>query len=85
MADKCFAVDGWQPMETAPKDGTWIIAVGYSIGIDEMFVGYIHYAPRHKQWCGGSFACRDGRSWVSSFEPRCWRPLEWPTSEAVRA
>jgi hypothetical protein len=59
---------GWQPIETAPKDGTWILSADAG---DERLV------TRHGftivQWCD-SWRDEEGYKW----EPTCWQPLPEP-------
>lgn len=36
---------GWQPIETAPRDGTWFLAEGEFLGGDTSSVRLCRYAP----------------------------------------
>src|SRR5690606_4654015 len=69
--------DGWQPIETAPKDGTRVL----------LWFGW-HDLPvvgdfRHGRWwsvhsLGGNLPHPNGMDWKEVIEPSCWRPLPPP-------
>lgn len=66
----------WQPIETAPKDGTWIL-VCEPDGTDEPFIDVVrwfdpmHYVIQTAPYWGG----RDGGK---SCDPEFWHPLPPP-------
>lgn len=63
------AVDAWQPIETAPKDGTRIL-LGYfpETGGSGCEVAWWH--STHTKWCGRVLLNADGH-----FSPTHWMPL----------
>jgi hypothetical protein len=70
----------WQPIETAPKDGTALLVINgpkggyytesFQIGIARWSRAYGH---KSDEWL--STVCCDG---VSAFEPTHWMPLPEP-------
>ena len=78
--------DGWQPIETAPKDGTEILLYGPGVllsdGRTSMYaraqhVGWAHEVDGHLEWAtrDPSVTCR----------PTHWRPLPSPPSAMLAA
>jgi hypothetical protein len=65
-------VAGWQPIESAPKDGKWIL-VWWPTVTDVPFVGYCI----NGQWR----AATDGDSWPGMEGPTHWQPLPAPPSQ----
>lgn len=62
-------MDGWQTMDTAPRDGTWILGL-YTRG--EHFEHYVMaWSKKSERWYG----------YLGTFPPKClhWRHLEPPT------
>lgn len=57
----------WQPIETAPKDGTWFLAREAD---DHLFTAAYHSE--------GYFMVKCGQPVVSVPEPTHWRPLPTP-------
>lgn len=51
---------GWQPIETAPKDGTWILLLHEN-----------HSTPTVGRWIDGGWFSDDGLKWPSTH----WMPL----------
>ena len=69
--------DGWQPMETAPKDGTRVLL--WYEWHDLPVVGDF----RHGRWwsvhsLGGNLAHPNGMDWEEVVRPTYWRPLPAP-------
>jgi hypothetical protein len=67
----------WQPISTAPKDGTEIMVLnthddnhGYCTEKGQIGIAYWGKALSKERWC--STVCCDG---VSYFEPTHWMPL----------
>jgi hypothetical protein len=75
----------WQPIETAPKDGTHII--GYDPS-DSIYAGVkgIHWIPEEKRMFDGHEITRKGY-WAKSVHDCCvekpthWMPLPKPPTE----
>jgi hypothetical protein len=66
-------VDGWQPIETAPRDGTSILAIcasAYSpvAGVTWWNEAWTHYSRPAEKWHGG----------VVKWFPTHWMPLPQP-------
>ena len=61
--------EGWQPIETAPKDGTWIIGVWKNV-LGELGVVPVRWGVSwdNQYWANG----------VVVYEPTHWRPLPEP-------
>ena len=69
--------DGWQPIETAPKDGTRVLL--WFEWHDLPVVGDF----RHGRWwsvhsLGGNLAHPNGMDWEEVVRPTYWRPLPAP-------
>jgi len=62
----------WQPIETAPRDGTLILIAGGT------FFGVDIAAWRRDGWCGGYGAEYDGEYW---HKPTHWMPLPPPPKD----
>lgn len=62
------AQQAWQPIETAPKDGTWVLGLETRIGLNTKYVP--HEVIRYETW---------SETWRSSAkklsEPTHWMPL----------
>jgi hypothetical protein len=68
------AMHGWQPIETAPKDGTQILAFAKGYGSD--FYGVCQWAeadPDFPRTVSGWF-------WSFAIRPTYWQPLPAPPS-----
>jgi hypothetical protein len=59
----------WQTMETAPKDGTWLLMHGYGDGL--------HNAPFIGQWKGGAWR-RVHDDLSHKMTPLYWQPIDPP-------
>jgi hypothetical protein len=76
----------WQPIETAPRDGTRILVGGYSPNRDEHYVYLAWWAipheaalPRQGYWrYDGDKACLDAS--IHSHGAAYWMPLPEPPS-----
>lgn len=80
LRDQCE----WRPIETAPKDGTYIL-LGYfpepayegaSVGKSQE-VAFWH--SRERKWCGRTLLVAEGY-----FSPTHWMPLRMPPSSAPK-
>ena len=84
----------WQPIETAPKDGTWVLITGgdvtaaflssdpHDLSGGPVVVAYfdpaVNYGDDEKEEGGWLYAYWDS-NWRSSFEaPTHWMPLPAP-------
>jgi len=63
---------GWQPIETAPKDGTDVLLAG--TGTYDVTVGSFYKATKGPSVCDGWYY-QDGSSRI---EPTHWMPLPPP-------
>jgi hypothetical protein len=68
----------WQPIETAPKDGTRVLVYngkqrGYHTVEED--IGVAEWSPCMGVYCWASIACCDG---VSYYDPTHWMPLPEP-------
>jgi hypothetical protein len=68
LAMEIAELDFWQPIETAPKDGTWI--QGWDDGVG--YLGYISMCTHYEFWTA------DGMSPVF---PNKWQPLPNPPKQ----
>lgn len=62
----------WQPIETAPKDGTQVL-----LWRDETIVGRWQIDDRRPYWTGGDIYWR-GVRWCRDHNPTHWQPLPEP-------
>ena len=65
---------GWQPIETAPKDGTWILLLHENHSTPT--VGRWIDTPTVGRWIDGGWFSDDGLKWPSTH----WMPLPPPPS-----
>lgn len=69
----------WQPIETAPKDGTWLLLGQFS---DSDTDDYCHGVAH---WHDGGWT--DGYQpdwyWRGAFEPTHWQPLPEPPEQSA--
>ena len=75
----------WQPIETAPRDGTWILLTGGSIEYSwdgdsqpAAVVGQYAIALTTERW---QFAWYDGGYYGEYVDPTHWMPLPEPPGE----
>jgi hypothetical protein len=67
-------MSGWQPIETAPKDGTWFLAVSMSTGRDAK-TRLMQVTRWEEQWAAvGGFGNWNQRYWPATH----WIPLPEP-------
>jgi hypothetical protein len=70
---KFESLDGWKPIETAPKDGSLILAYAE------------HWSEFHLvQWDAGEDGWREG-SWLFVYPPNVWRSLPKPPVSSAKA
>lgn len=81
----------WQPIETAPRDGTWVMLAGGACDEDEggsdgrpvvaQWTNYLNgrTAPNYGRW---QFAWYDGGYYGAYNEPTHWMPLPAPPESA---
>jgi len=76
----------WQPIETAPKDGTWIIVFGGITGDDEedrsfavaQWSNLLNGGTTDPRWM---FAWYDGGYYGQYYDPTHWMPLPPPPGD----
>jgi hypothetical protein len=67
---------GWLPIESAPKDGTEILALGYLEGYPQLRAAITHWSEEPIL----PYCIKQGWTWMSpgytsSFKPTLWMPL----------
>ena len=77
-AETAGADEGWQPIETAPKDGTHILA--YCDRMKE--VGEVKWSTSFGRWGATWVMAGFNQPWAS--RPTHWRPLPAPPQPAVQ-
>jgi hypothetical protein len=66
-------MSAWQPIATAPKDGTWVLLGGCEYGYSLAVACWVHWHGRD-DWC----------DYVSrGFKPTHWMPLPPPPDEGL--
>ena len=60
-----MGIDGWQPIETAPKDGTWFVAARFVKGCEYVRYGYAKIDRWHE--IGG----------LDQFNKKFWPATHW--------
>lgn len=71
-------MDKWQPIETAPKDGSMLLVYGRPFSDDGQ--GYAKAA--HVAWWEDSDECWTPQSHAAWTEPTHWMPLPEPPTDA---
>lgn len=66
--------DGWQPIETAPKDGTWVMLF-YRPSCVPLVTFWAEYSAARSDWAH--------RKELGNNVPTHWRPLPWPPATAT--
>lgn len=66
----------WQPMETAPKDGTTILICGFGNVDQKYFVADVRWNDYENDWCLFDPAA-DTHNWPC-YSPSHWMPLPEP-------
>lgn len=73
--------DGWQPIETAPKDGTPILVWDESMG----YYNAHSHGQDDRRYAIGYWRTKSGKGWgnrnTSRPEPTHWQPLPDPPGE----
>lgn len=74
--------DGWQPMETAPRDGTPVLVYGLPTNLPDVHFSRPAVYTAYWDDMDQTF-CLSGASWRGPFvhEPTAWRPLPAPPKE----
>ncbi len=81
----------WQPIETAPMDGAWVLLAGGVIdggdeaGINRMVVGQRRYHEIRGDYDGWAFAKYDGGFYGIYEDPTHWAPLPPPPGAATQS
>lgn len=77
----------WQPIETAPKDGTSILGWSEERGQRETKMGkYTEGSPGYAKWKDGYGPLNSGwawdthHNWLTTWNPTHWMPLPPPPS-----
>lgn len=81
-ARKALKGQGWQPIETAPKDGTRVFVYGWQYGVSLLGVGYWFQSRTIKEL--GGWICHTLPEQVVSgtfTDPTHWMPLPAPPTE----
>jgi uncharacterized protein DUF551 len=76
------SVEGWQPIETAPKDGSNIMLYYPLEGLDKSWerIVFCYWSERENNWVWSGRACR---TFSRGFQPTHWMPLPEPPNERV--
>lgn len=77
-----FANSGWQPIETAPKDGTKVLVYDESYGLPQKaWFGKDHFKEEYEGWLfgdGDDYSCG---LYFTPIEPTHWMPLPKPPTK----
>ena len=74
----------WQPIETAPRDGTEILALEYHTSEHPELRGFVIKAYATVRWMpdlGWRDCGERGAAGLDPFEPQYWMPLPEPPGE----
>lgn len=72
----------WQPIETAPKDGTTILCYFPLEGLGKSWCRVVPvFFDEHIGFKGWTFASRAASGFSRGFEPTHWQPLPEPPTE----
>lgn len=76
---------GWQPIETAPKDGTHMWGWGKWAGeingvLEEQTMQVIYYTNGSTDYPGFDWNCYGGDAYATWMKPTHWQPLPEPPS-----
>lgn len=78
----------WQPIETAPRDGTYIFGWGKwageinGIALDGPTMQIIYYSDGRTDCPGFDWNCYGGDAYASWMKPTLWQPLPQPPEAA---
>ena len=65
----------WQPIETAPKDGTWVLTWTHLAGFDNEYMTMSFDHISDCGWVGGS---------MKDLHPEYWQPLPEPPMAQIK-
>lgn len=85
----------WQPIETAPKDGTWVLLFVERYGAKYWLAGHwFSGSDGSCGWVSASFYAEPHVNWTTCSDPTHWMPLpdppvvgyhdDQPVSEALK-
>lgn len=66
-------MSAWQPIETAPKDGTWVLLFSPDAEPDTPFIGQWRDVEDYPD--GGAWWENNGSSYCIDADPSHWQPL----------
>ena len=74
MADK--AISEWRPMDTAPKDGTWILVLVNGLPFVANWLKWSANGKEHSAWC-----LSNHEDLIMPHEPTHWAHITAPDGE----